>query len=274
MSIKRDLLQLYFHYKSLASKQSAVSRNSGRQRPLIVTLTSWGKRFPTLHLTLESLLNQSLKPDRIILWIAKGERIPSVLNRQINRGLEVRYCEDIGPFTKIIFAIVEFQSALLVTCDDDVLYGKDWLAELYHTHLLNPAHIICHRAHLIRKTGVGRLRPYNDWMIESKGIVGPSLNLFPTGVGGVLYPPDSLHRDVTKVELFKKFCPHADDVWLKAMSLLNGTQCLKVRPVSRKPILIKSTQACGLGERNNAGGQNDRQLKAVFSHYDLYDLID
>ena len=39
---------------------------------LIVSLTSYPPRFKTLHLTIKSLLDQTVRPDRIILWIGRG----------------------------------------------------------------------------------------------------------------------------------------------------------------------------------------------------------
>ena len=36
---------------------------------LIVSLTSFPQRFSTLHLTIKTLLSQSMRPDEIILWI-------------------------------------------------------------------------------------------------------------------------------------------------------------------------------------------------------------
>ena len=45
---------------------------------------------------------------------------------------------------------------------------------------------------------------------------------FPTGCGGILYPPHSLYKDVCKEEIFTKIAPFADDIWLWGMALLNN----------------------------------------------------
>ena len=42
--------------------------------PLIVSLTSYPVRFKTLPKTLKCLLNQSIIPDKIILWIAYEDK--------------------------------------------------------------------------------------------------------------------------------------------------------------------------------------------------------
>jgi len=74
----------------------------------------------------------------------------------------------------------------------------------------------------------GDLMPYKEWDLESPNYQGPSLDLFPTGVGGVLYAPGQLSTEVLNQEVFLSLCPKADDVWLKAMSLLKGILCKKI----------------------------------------------
>jgi hypothetical protein len=47
---------------------------------------------------------------------------------------------------------------------------------------------------------------YERWKRNISGAVeGP--DIFATGVGGVLYPPQSLHLDVLREDLFMALCP-------------------------------------------------------------------
>jgi len=43
--------------------------------------------------------------------------------------------------------------------------------------------------------------PYARWTNIKKEI-GPTNEIMPIGVGGVLYPPDSMYKDVTDVKHF------------------------------------------------------------------------
>jgi hypothetical protein len=115
----------------------------------------------------------------------------------------------------------------------------------------------------------GQLLPYRQWDGLSPGCLGPSLRLFPTGVGGVLYPPHGLSPEVFNRDVFRRICPTADDVWLKVMSLLNNVPCQKVRPFSTDWPLVRGTQHKTLSTGNVENGQNDVQLRAVFDHYEL-----
>ena len=77
-----------------------------REVPVIVSLTSYRERFKDFPKTLYSLLNQSLKPDRIILWLDEESEclnsLPYEITCFIKNGLEIRFRKDIGPYTKAI----------------------------------------------------------------------------------------------------------------------------------------------------------------------------
>lgn len=46
---------------------------------------------------------------------------------------------------------------------------------------------------------------------------------FLTGGAGTLFPPHSLPNEVLNKEKNMELCPYADDVWFKAIAILNGT---------------------------------------------------
>jgi len=68
-------------------------------------------------------------------------------------------------------------------------------------------------------------------------------------------------------------CPLADDIWLKAMSMPNGTQCYKVQ--NHNPCLFFSpnNQDIALWIENRVKSKNDEQLQAVFSQYHLFEQL-
>ena len=47
-----------------------------------------------------------------------------------------------------------------------------------------------------------------------------------TGVGGVLYPPNSLNQEMMDSEIFKQIAPTTDDIWFWAAAVANGTYIL------------------------------------------------
>jgi hypothetical protein len=96
----------------LASAQQFVFSHAyqvpGSQRPhnlpseLIVSLTSYPRRFPILDFAIRSLLNQTVRPDRVILWLAEDDvtYLPSAVRRLA--GLEIRTCRDLRSFKKLV----------------------------------------------------------------------------------------------------------------------------------------------------------------------------
>ncbi|MFV0278118.1 MAG: hypothetical protein ACK5HY_13175, partial [Parahaliea sp.] len=64
-------------------------------REIVVTLSSYDRRVEYMYICVESLLRQSLRPDRIILWLSRhnfpDETLPENLLRLRARGLEIAF---------------------------------------------------------------------------------------------------------------------------------------------------------------------------------------
>lgn len=233
---------------------------------LIVSLTSYPPRFNTLPLTLKCLLTQTIIPDRLILWIAHQDKellTIDILSLQ-KRGLEILYCDDLKSYKKIIPTLQLAPDAFIVTTDDDVYYWPTWLEELTSAYK-NNSEVLCHRAHKIRLGEDGLPLAYNNWDANIKAGDSSPLN-FPTGVGGVMYPPFIFHTDVQKREMYEKYCERGDDIWLYWMVRLNGGSARKVG-IGREFLLWPDTQQNALWIENGSGGGNDRQIHSMISKF-------
>jgi hypothetical protein len=224
-----DLLRFYFRVHRVRLQLALLWHAPHRPRPhrlpgvLVVSLTSYPPRFGTLALTLRSLLRQRIKPDHLILWIASGDfpLLPlSVIGLQAY-GLKIRLTEDLKSYKKIIPALDQFPEAFIATADDDLFYWPSWLEELAAGVEPLARVIPCHRAHEIVIDELGRYRPYRQW-VQDTPMRGKSFALFPTGMGGILYPPGVLHHTPEDREGASKFCPSGDDIWLYWMARRNG----------------------------------------------------
>ena len=261
----------------------------------IVSLTSYGKRLATTApYAAATLLNQSVKPDKVILWAANEDRgnIPRVMGKLTEKGLEIRFCEDIKSYKKLIPAIENFPEDCIITADDDVFYPQNWLEQLLAEHRKHPKKIICHRAHGMKSDENHDPLPYNSWdesvepdvyfarVSASRKQTTPyrlSGVLFPTGVAGALYPPRSLAEDATNKELFMKLAPKADDIWYWAMAVINTkyfgdeNPYIAVKNSCTRKLwyvdLLNQLNGTALWNYNRLQGGNDIQLKAVMEHY-------
>jgi hypothetical protein len=241
----------------------------GLPNRLVVSLTSYPKRFDVLHLTLKTLLTQSVAADVTILWIAHGDmdKLPSNVRALEKDGLTIRATEDLRSYKKIIPALAGYKDAFIVTADDDVYYPSDWLRTFCEAYKPGEKAALSYRAHRMAFDGKA-LAPYDSWTFEIAD-PAPGTDVFFTGVGGVFYPPDVLHADVTKVGLLQKLCPTTDDVWLNWMVRLNGAQVRKIGP-RRRFREWPGSQEIALQNSNRGGdGGNDRQIANIVSVYGL-----
>ncbi len=256
-----SVVRLRWRLRALRRPRSAGS-------PLVLTVTSYPPRFPTLALTLKSLLLQNLRPEFTILWVAHDDFAklpPAVLALQAD-GLTIRTTADTRSYKKIIPAIEAFPQASLVIADDDTYYWPSWLEELVAAAAPGAREVVCHRAHRIILRPDGLPARYADWE-EETAEHGPSRLLFPTGIGGVLYPPGIFAADVTRQDIFTRYCPQADDIWLFWMASLAGARFHRIGQ-PRTFITWFSSQQVGLLQSNvlNTDG-NDRQIANMIEAY-------
>lgn len=277
--LQYPLLKTAHAFSVRFSKRAGVTAIK-RSPELIVSLTTIPERIGSVSLCLDSLLRQSLKPDRLILWLSESndpgrptiskQTLPPDLHPLIQRGLEIRWCKDIRSFRKIIPALQAHPDALIVTADDDIFYPRHWLRMLYAAYQREPNYIHCHRAHLIQYNARGEHLPYRQWEFMANGYVMPLLDLFPTSGGGVLYAPGHLHSEVLNESAFMSLCPNADDVWLKAMSLMTNVACKKVTSITFPITEIRIPNNRTLAADNLDRDGNDRQIGAVASRYGIF----
>ena len=274
--VARELLKARLDERNFLSKESGnFSNEKYFGSHIIVSLTTYGKRVHEVYLTIETLMQQTLMPNKIILWLNKDhfsdENIPISLKKLQNRGLLIEYCKDVRSYTKIIPALIKYPDEVIITVDDDMLYPRNMVENLVNSYKQNPELIHFRRGHRMKFDDSGQLQNYINWYWDISDSNIDKLN-FPTGVGGVLYPPQSLHKDTTNKELFLKLAPAADDVWLKAMAILQGTLSKKVftHNMNKKEDYLINGGEDEIALFHSNITQNDVQLKAVFDHYNLF----
>ena len=275
--IKRDIDNDKLQKQINEFKETGVTKEKRNPR-LIVSITSFGQRMYDVHFALYSLLNQTLKPDEIILWLGEKEfphkegNLPQSVLSLKNNGLTIKWCKDMGPYTKLIPALKEYPDDIIVTADDDIYYPRKFLELLYGAYLKEPQYIHCHRVHKITFDKNKNIQKYSKWIRQASNIESSLCN-FLTGAGGVLYPPNSLYKDVLNDELFLKLSPTADDIWFWAMAVLNNTRINVIKNNIAVLHFTNIERELGLnGEttlyrKNDIGGGNDKQLKNIFNHY-------
>lgn len=258
-------------YKTFPTKKAGVTKKKRKQK-IIISLTSFPKRIDTVWISIETLLRQSLKPDEIILWLAESqfnngmESLPQKLLEQQERGLTIRFCDDLRSHKKYYYVMQEYPNDLVILVDDDTFYTKDLVRKLYQLHKRNPKDIVCMTPAMIypelsappsgwRKSGV-------DEKIEHSFAAQPY-----TGQG-TLYPPNSIPQKAFQKELIMEICPYADDLWLKFMSLVSNTPVTSIYKFRSIPVTIYGTGENGLWYINAQEGQNDAQWRKMLEYFE------
>jgi len=236
--------------------------------PVIISLTSIPSRLPLLDIVIASLLEQTSRPEKIILWLnySLKNKIPKHLMDLQNEVFSIQYCSGTSSFRKLLptLAVPEYKDSIIVTCDDDMIYPKNWLNSLYLGHLNHPECVISQVGRLIGRDNNKELIPYNEWEFIRNEYVGASF--LPIGYGGVLYPKNIFNEQVFDEEVFMALCPKADDLWFKAMSYLNGKKTYCVSEKAR-PIPILRSQKVSLNSSNIKRDGNRIQWQALCKHY-------
>ena len=241
--------------KKLVNLNDLSLNNQERLPRLIVSLTSFPERMDRIKYALFSLFDQSLKADKIILWLAESQfpnnedDLPLDVLKFIDYGLEIKWCDDIKSYKKLIPSLKEFPNDIIVTFDDDIYVDHDLLEKLYSYHLKYPNYIIANR---IRKISLDdrdhSLKNYDNWELSLGEQNASYLNFF-TGSGGVLYPPHSLDDKVFDLDLAKRLTPTGDDIWFWAMAVKKST---KIKVISDNAIF-----GCFISPERELGLLND-----------------
>jgi hypothetical protein len=249
---------------------SAGSVNNPLTASIVVSLTSFPARFSYLHLVIQSLQVQTLRPDKIVLYLDQGHKalLPDRITKLQSAHFEIRERPPVRSYAKLVYALEDFSDENIVTVDDDVIYRAELLETLADGARDTPGVIMAHRAHRISTSIDGILLPYTSWSqdVQDNFARTPSVDLLATGVGGVLYPPGSMHPDALDVTLARKICPEADDIWFYWMARRAGTRYCKVGGATRM-LMTPGSQRIGLRHGNVEGAGNDVQIAAMWRRF-------
>lgn len=269
MKIKHEALRIQ---TKNAGWQVGVTKEK-RNPAVIISLTSYPKRFPELELCIKSLVNQKMKADRMILWLgndtndADAEELKSKYSPY---GVEIRKDPENNFYShkKYYYAMRSFPEAVVVTADDDLIYPPDWLQSLYQSYLANPDYISARRVHRITWDPQGKPMPYIRWPGDVKA-KEPSHGLIATTGAGALFPPGCLKEEAFRHEVFMEKAKTADDLWIKIMAVISGKKVVWAKNSMIMPTTINLRQQDELSNQNVADGKNDQIFRDLCEYYHL-----
>ena len=241
----------------------------------IVSLTTWKGRInnPDLPRVLFSIFSQETKYSyEVNLTLSleefpnKEKDLPEELLNKCKYGLEIKWCEDLKSYKKLVPALIEFPDSIIVTADDDLYYQPDWLKSLYLEYLKDPNLIYTRRATFIKiKNDMINAHPH-----YSNTHYKPCFNNQIMGGAGTLYPPHSLHKDVLDIDSIKSLIPTHDDIYFWAMAILNNKKIKLIKNKNVNLITVAGTQQYGLcktNKGNSLGISPHEAFNRIFNKY-------
>ncbi|MGJ8593506.1 MAG: glycosyltransferase family A protein [Aquaticitalea sp.] len=124
---------------------------------VIISFTTIPSRISEIERMIDSICNQTLKPESILLWIPKTYKriqqevvVPDFIK---NSPIEIKLCDDVGPFTKLYYTLKqewENKECIIVTVDDDVYYPPEFLKNLIKYVRKYPDQAIGYRGRVLK----------------------------------------------------------------------------------------------------------------------------
>ena len=219
-----------------------VNDETSREVPIIISISSLRENFSILPIIIYSLLNQSLKPDKIILWLDEEYQdmanIPYEITQFAKNGLEFRFKKNLGDYTKTIYAMEEFYNSIIVTVSDKIYYPANWLKNLYLSYISHPNDIHVHGAFNAK---INKSFKYWDKVKKESA----NFLFLPLSDMGILYPPKCFGKEAFRRELFLKKHIINDNLWFWVMSILAKRKTRLIKNPSKffikfTPILYKN----------------------------------
>lgn len=253
---------LCWYYHNIKKK----SISSPEEADYVVSLTTYPARVGNVWRVIEMAANQRGIKEKyaICLYLIKSEfegiDLPAKIKELQARGLTVKFNEEnLKCHNKYFYAFKDYPEKTVITIDDDLQYNHHTISGLIKKNKEYPDCIIYNRGNRILNN-----EPYNNWPFV-ENMTCPQQDVFPTGVGGVLYPPHCCNEFVTDMGVIKKTCLRADDLWLNFMSRLNHTKVVQSGLKSTYMVLPDTSQQTALWLVNNDVVQvgNDVQINEI-----------
>ena len=261
-----------FFRKSSGVEQYLKTKAEGRVSKAVICMTSFPQRIDTVWLVVECLLRQTRIPNKIVIYLSNiqfnsANKLPESLKVYPKDLVEVIFVnDDIRSHKKYWYAVKEYFDRPIILVDDDLIYDSHVVEDLEKTTQKNSNTIACCWGHKMRWNDTGEIMPYSKW-----GGVQPlySVNsdyFFGSG-GGTYFPVGSLEGANIPTKEIMTICPYADDIWLNAITRINGYRTCRIRNYNSVPewkiVNNKKLHSINNGSHN----YNDKQLVQVREYF-------
>lgn len=271
---KIDCFMENLFIKTAKLPKYGLNKERQRKERVIVSLTSFPQRIDQTYYAIKSLMIQTEKADRIILWLAQEQfpdcKIPEQFDELIDRGLEIRFTPiDLRSHKKYYYILQEQRpEELVITFDDDIIYESNAIEKLLLFHEKYPRCIVCNRGETIQIDEQGNPKPYKQWHVRSDiGVKEPSMYIVPSTGAGCLYPYGILPESTFDIKNIQRLAFTADDMWMRFNSIQTGIKVIKTRRDIAILCNVSDSQKINLSQINCIEGENDAVIARLFAFF-------
>ncbi len=255
----------YQRARRLRRRDAPARPAHARPERVIVSLTTVPDRIPHLLPALRSLRDQSWPADRVLLaWprhsIRNGVAYPAP--PELPAWVEILSCEDQGPATKLLPALLAEPDALIVVVDDDVIYPYDFIETLLSAWRQSPNAVVGWRGWKFE----GNVDPRHLDHVFATAVTKPQDVHVLMGTWGYLVPARLLNADVHEFDSWPPEVRWCDDVWICGHLARAGIS-RKVIAGKGLPIESRASGIAALTFGINRSGHNDRIAIAAFRQW-------
>ena len=236
--------------------------------PVYISLTSIFKNQKILLQTLQSILKQSKKPDKIFLYLSEEQYIldtgfkdKKITNSKLlkfindNSIIDINWVKNTGSYRKLLPLLKEKwnENCIIITIDDDTIYNTNLIENLIKDSNKQDC-VIGYRGFTPLFDKIENF----DYFKSSK-LQNLSLYNFLTGKGGILYKPHFFHKThnlIFNEKIYLDIAPTCDDIWFYIVRLLNNVKCYK----TNKPWQITDLSNIGLFSTFNSKNNNNNKI--------------
>ena len=130
---------------------------------IYVSISTIPQRLKNINKSIESLLKQTQKPDKIFINIPyKYKRFNETIeDNQIpkfdNTLVEITRCEDCGPGTKLLGSLSKLKkNSLVILADDDHVYEDYMIEKFFYYYSIEPNNAYSFYVHPLGNFGIGQ----------------------------------------------------------------------------------------------------------------------
>lgn len=238
-----------------------------KKTTVYISLTSIFNNQGILCQTLHSILKQTIKPDKICLYLSEepyildtGFKDKKITDSELlnlindNSIIDVRWVKNTGSYRKLLPLLKDKwnEECIIITIDDDTIYDCNLIKNLlddYNKHNC----VVGYRGYspIIDEFGI---IDYEKTLKVQPKIQPLSIENFLTGKGGILYKPEFFHKTGNLIfndDIYLNTCDKQDDIWFYLVRILNNINCYLPRTNWCKQDLTNSGLYINFNSKNN-----------------------